>query len=103
MYYYLAVSYYVHDMQLDEASDLAGPFTTEEERQESIDLQIAEDWDLETDVVNITLLEVRDGAIVRTESGLALDLEGDPDGDEFEVDDEYDDILDYDDYEEEAA
>lgn len=71
MYYYLSVCYYSHDLCLDEESDLAGPFESPEARQADIDRMIKEEWDLEENTFHVALLEVRDGKLIKTESGLA--------------------------------
>ena len=69
-YYYLTVAYRSHQMEIDEDSVLVGPFQTEEERQAQIS-SVSGNWDLEENVVNVTLLEVRDNKILSTGCGLA--------------------------------
>lgn len=67
-YYYLTVAYHIQADELDESSNLSGPFETESDREAHI---LDQDWDEESFVENVTLLEVRDGKIVATDSGLA--------------------------------
>lgn len=73
MYYYLAVAYYSHDLELDGASDLAGPFASPGDRASDLERVIRDEWDLEENAYHVSFLEVVDGKLVRTHSGLAVD------------------------------
>jgi len=62
-YYYLLVFYAIDDMELDEDSELAGPFKSEEEREADL-LKDLRGRDLETHVnVNVTLLKSEPGRL----------------------------------------
>ena len=75
MFYYLSVAYYFHDLELDDTTDLQGPFESPETRELHIREQIRENWDLEEISVSVSLLEIQDGRIVCTGGGLAVDPE----------------------------
>jgi len=68
MFYYLTVHYSTPDMCLSSLSNLRGPYKTRKARQAEIDKDM-KDRDLECEEeINVTLLEVRNGKLKRTDS-----------------------------------
>lgn len=93
-YFYLTVSYDIHDLCLSDTSYLRGPFPTEEARQQALAKDMSR-RDLETgQTVNVTFLKVDDGKLTSEKSFIADEdeFDYDPDGDDDE-DDEYDPEL----------
>ncbi len=90
MLYFLVASYNIHDMILDEGTDLYGPFLSKEEREEALKKEMGK-RDLETgEIVNITLLEVvTDRKLIRTGSYVPGE-----DGNMVECDEEEDEFDD---------
>lgn len=78
LFYYLTVSYNVHDLEMDEDSVLAGPFPDAVEREQAL----ADDLcsrDLETtEVVNVSILKFEGGKLVKEHSFLASEDEYPP-------------------------
>ena len=71
LFYYLTASYNMPDLRLEDDTILCGPFVTRDDRDKAIDADLGE-RDLETnEVVNVTLLRVEDGKLVRESSHVA--------------------------------
>ena len=53
MFYYLVVTYNIHDLELEDKSHLVGPFESDKEREESIERMLNEEV-----LQNITKLQL---------------------------------------------
>lgn len=68
MFYFLTVGYDIHDLCMDESSDLYGPFKTAKERAKALK-ELLDGTDLETGtILNITLLRIVEGKLVSEKS-----------------------------------
>lgn len=69
MFYYLLVTYNIHDLELEDKSELVGPFESDKEREESIGQRLDEEV-----LQNITKLQLEDHGgltemqLIRTDS-----------------------------------
>lgn len=90
MFYYLVVCYDTHNCSLEEESDLHGPFTTDPERTDDVRRELKE-WDSDGSVIlNITLMKMEDGKLVK-ESSTLVGYDEWPEDDESEDDSDEDD------------